>query len=157
MILRWIHHRGAWRWEPFPHKRSTKEKCFSPMRVVVWENLSSHYSEISLTESLSPAGRAPSISDSLLLNWHKYLPFTMCQLFLQCQRIWDSERVFVDVVSPRCVSTLRCTSCLTVWDLQSTVLWIYQLKKMPFPLLAEVPFWIKWRNNNSRKMIVHPL
>lgn len=60
-----------------------------PKRFVVWENLSSHYSEISFTHSLSPA--APSISDSLLLNWHKYLPFTMCQLFLQCQRICKAQ------------------------------------------------------------------
>lgn len=56
-------------------------------RFAVQPNLSSRYSEVSSYRGVSPAGRAPSISDRLLLNWHKYLPFTMCQLFLQCQKI----------------------------------------------------------------------
>lgn len=114
-IFRWIHHRGAWKSEPLLRRFSTKRNAFQPnlaMRLAVWENLNSPHSEISLTESLSPAGRAPSISDSLLLNWHKYLPFTMCQLFQQCQRIRDSERVLFAGVYPRPVSTLRCASCL---------------------------------------------
>lgn len=125
MILRWDSPQSSLKVRTFSSQAQHEREMFFTHARRCLENLSSHYSEISLTESLSPAGRAPSISDSLLLNWHKYLPFTMCQLFLQCQRISDSERVFVDVVSPRCVSTLRCTSRLIVWDLQSTVLWIY--------------------------------
>lgn len=78
------------------------------------ENPSSHYSEISLTESLSPSGRVPSITDSLLLNWQKYLPFTMCQLFLQSQKLSDSEQVCVAFSSMLCLNIIPLLTCKTL-------------------------------------------
>lgn len=74
----------------YSQARHTREKWFPLQFTCVpacLVNLSGRYGEISLAEGLSSAGREPSISSSPPLNWRKYLPFTMCQLFLQCQRI----------------------------------------------------------------------
>lgn len=106
----WIHRRRTCRSKAWLHRGDgAGVNCFAPKFTHALRCLGGKHKQSlfwDLFNSLSPAGTAPSISDSLPLNWHKYLPFTMCQLFLQCQRIREAQ-------NERCCFRL-CTLCLYI-------------------------------------------